>query len=68
VPVVAVERGDLAPVSNGDAVPLELVDEVVRHRLAKIGAAVEKGDERAATGEPDRRLAGGVAAADHRDP
>ena len=67
VPVFAVERGDLAPVSNGDAVPLELVDQVVGHRLAEVGAAVEEGDERAATGEPDRGLAGGVAAADDRD-
>ena len=48
VPAVAVERGDLAPVSNSDAVPLKLVDEVVRHRLAKVRAAVEEGDERAA--------------------
>ena len=67
VPVFAMELGNLAPVSNGDGVPLELVDEVVRHRLAKVGAAVEEGDERAATGEPDRGLAGGVAAADDRD-
>ena len=67
VPVLALERGDLAAVSNGDAVPLELVDEVVRHRLAEVGAAVEEGDECAATGEPDRGLARGVAAADDRD-
>ena len=38
VPIFAVERGDLAPISNGDAVPLELVDEVVRHRLAEVRA------------------------------
>ena len=61
------ERGDLAPVPNGDAVPLELVDEVVGHRLAEVGAAVEEGDERAAAGEPDGGLAGGVAAADDGD-
>ena len=67
-PVLAVELGDLAPVANRDAVVLELVDEVVRHRLAKVGAAVEEGDERAASREPDRCLAGGVAAADDRDP
>ena len=53
--------------TNGDAVPLELVDEVVGHRLAEVDAAVEEGDERAATGEPDGRLAGGVTAADDRD-
>ena len=28
---------------------------------------MEEGDERAAAGEPDSCLAGGVAAADHRD-
>ena len=67
VPVLAVERSDLASVANDDAVPLELVDEVVGHRLAEVGAAVEEGDERAAAGEPDGGLAGGVAAADDRD-
>ena len=67
VPVLAVERRDLAPVANGDAVALELVDEVVGHRLAEVGAAVEERDERAAAGEPDGGLAGGVAAADDRD-
>ncbi len=67
VPVLAMERRDLAAVANDDAVALELVDEVVRHRLAEVGAAVEEGDERAAAGEPDRGLAGGVAAADDRD-
>ena len=61
------ERRDLASVSNDDAVALELVDEVVRHRLAEVGAAVEEGDERAAAGEPDGGLAGGVAAADDGD-
>ena len=29
---------------------------------------MEKGDERTAAGKPDRRLAGGVTAADDRDP
>ncbi len=65
--VLAVERRDLTPVSNDDAVPLELVDEVVRHRLAQVGAAMKESDERAAAGKPDRRLAGGVAAADDGD-
>src|SRR5207248_3957367 len=41
VPVLAVERTDLASVADGDAVPLELVDQVIRHRLAKVGTAVE---------------------------
>ena len=67
VPVVAVEHSDLASVSNGDAVALELVDEVVGHRLSEVGAAVEERDERAAAGEPDGRLAGGVAAANDGD-
>ena len=66
-PVLAVERGYLTSVSNNDAVPLELVDEVVRHCLAEVGAAVEEGDERTPAREPDSGLAGGVAAADDRD-
>ena len=65
--VVAVQRGDLAAVAHGDAVALELAHEVVRHRLAQVGAAVQQRDERAAAGEPDRGLAGGVAAADDAD-
>ncbi len=65
--VLSVERRDLASVANDDAVPLELVDEVVGHRLAEVGAAVEERDERAAAGEPDGGLAGGVPAADDRD-
>ena len=67
VPVLAVERRDLAPVANRDAVALELVDQVVGHRLAEIGAAMEEGDQRAAPGEPDGCLPGRVAAADDRD-
>src|SRR6185437_8130861 len=66
-PVLAVQLDDLAPVANGDAVPFELVDEVVRHRLAEVGAAVEERHEGAATGEPDRRLPGRVPAPDDRD-
>ena len=65
--VVAVQGGDLAAVANGDTVALELADQVVRHRLAQVGAAVEQRDERAAAGEPDGGLAGGVAAADDAD-
>src|SRR5207247_4238990 len=62
VRVLAVERTDLASVADGDAVPLELVDQVIGHRLAEIGAAVEEGHERAPAGEPHSGLAGGVAA------
>src|SRR5258708_6825405 len=36
VAVVSVERGDLAPVADGDAVAVELVDQVVGHRLAQV--------------------------------
>src|SRR6185436_16935029 len=61
------ERGNLASISNVDVVALELVDEVVRHRLGEAVATVEESDECAATGEPDSRLTGGVAAADDRD-
>src|SRR5690349_1004283 len=61
------ELGDLADVANRHAVALELTDQVVGHRLAQAGPAVEQGDQSAAAGEPDRRLAGGVAAADHTD-
>ena len=65
--VAAVEGGDLAAVAHGDAVALELAHEVVRHRLAQVGAAVEQGHERAAAGEPDGGLAGGVPSADDAD-
>ena len=61
------ERGNLASISNVDVVALELVDEVVGLRLGEAVATVEESDECAATGEPDSRLAGGVAAADDRD-
>ena len=66
-PSVAVQLGDLAAVADGDAVAVELVDQVVGHRLAQVGAAVQQGDERAAAGEPDGGLPGGVAAADDAD-
>ena len=61
LPIGAVEGGDLAAVADGDAVALELADEVVRHRLAQVGAAVEQGHERAAASEPDGGLAGRVS-------
>ena len=66
--VVAMQGADFAAVADGDAVAVELLDQVVRHRLAEVGAAVQEGDQRAAAGEPDRRLRGRVAAADHAHP
>src|SRR5262249_9271176 len=41
--VLAVQRSDLAPVANDHAVPLELADEAVGHRLAEGGAAGRRG-------------------------
>src|SRR5207244_7980029 len=67
VSVAGVKLGDLAAVPDGDTEALDLADEVVRHRLAQVGATVEKRDERAAAGEPDGRLAGRVAAPHDRD-
>src|SRR5262249_55342238 len=66
--VGAVQRGDLAASSDEDAGALEVVDQVVRHRLSKVGPAVEERHERATAGEPDRRLGGRVPAADDTDP
>ena len=63
----AVELGDLAAVAHRDAVALELADEVVGHRLAQVGAAVEQRHQRAAARQPDRGLPGGVPAADDAD-
>ena len=65
--VAAVERCDLAAVTDSDAVALQLSDEVVRHRLAQVAAAVQERDERATAREPDRSLAGGVSATDYGD-
>ena len=65
--VRAVQRGDLAAVAHGHAVALELANEVVGHRLAQVGAAVEQRHERAAAREPDRGLARRVPAADDGD-
>ena len=69
---VTASSSPLAPCSSAislpsrtvDAVALELEDEVVGHRLAQVGPAVQQRDERAAAREPDRRLRGRVAAAD----
>ena len=65
--VLSVELGDLAAVADLDAVVFDLTDEVVGHRLAQVAPAMQERHERAALGEPDRSLAGGVAAADHAD-
>ena len=62
------QLGDFAAVADGDAVAVELLDQVVGHRLGEVGAAVQEGDEGAAAGQPDRRLGGRVAAADDADP
>ena len=62
--VLTVQRGDLGAVAYGDAGTLELENEVVGHRLAQVGAAVEQRDECAAAREPDRGLARGVATSD----
>src|SRR5262249_26211382 len=66
--VGAVQRTDLAASSDKDARTVEVVDQVVRHRLAEVSSAVEERHERAAAGEPDRRLRRGVPAADDTDP
>ncbi len=50
------------------AVALELLDQVLRHRLAQVGAPVQQRHQRAAARQPDRGLAGRVAAADDADP
>ena len=65
--VRAVQRRDLAAVAHRDAVALELAHEVVGHRLAQVGAAMQQRHERAAASEPDGRLAGRVASADDGD-
>ena len=67
-PSVAVQLDDLARGPDDDAGPLELVDQVVGHRLSEVAAAMEERDERAAAGEPDGSLAGRVAAADRTCP
>src|SRR5207244_10520319 len=63
----SLEGGDLAAVADGDAVALEVADQIVGHRLAEVGSAVEQRDEGAAAGEPDGGLSGRVAAADDGD-
>src|SRR5919201_903290 len=63
----SVEGGDLAAVANGNAVALEVADQVIRHRLVQVGATVEQRHERSSAGEPDGGLSGGVAAANDGD-
>ena len=58
---------NLAAAADSHAVALELVDEIVGHRLAQVGAAVQQRDERAAAREPDGGLAGRVASPKHGD-
>src|SRR5439155_14410983 len=65
--VGSVKGGELAAIADGDAVALELADQVVGHRLLQVASAMEQGDQRAAASEPDSRLSGRVAAADHGD-
>src|SRR5262249_38686489 len=66
--VGAVQRRDLVASSDEDAGALEVVDQVVRHRLAEVDPAVKKRHERATAGEPDRRLGRGVPAPHATDP
>jgi hypothetical protein len=66
VPVLAVQLGDFAAVADLDPEPVEVGDEVARHRLAQVGAPVQQRDQRAAARRPDRGLPGRVAAADDR--
>ena len=62
--VAAMQLHDLAAAAHRDAVAFELEHEVVGHRLAQVGAAVKQRHQRAAAAQPDRSLAGRVAAAD----
>ena len=66
--VGAVQLGDLAVSSDEHAGALEVVDQVVRHRLPEVGSTVEERHERATAGEPDRRLGRRVPPADDTDP
>ena len=65
--VAPVQLDDLAAPAHRDAGAVEIVDQVVGHRLAQVGAAVEERHESASVRKPDRRLGGGVAAADDAD-
>src|SRR5277367_1088589 len=61
------EGRDLAAVANGYAVLLQLAHEIVRHRFAQVGTAVEQRHECPAPGQPDGRLPCRISAADHPD-
>ena len=63
----AVQLGDLAVIAHGDAVAVEIADQVVGHRLAQVGASVHQRHQCAAARQPDRRLRRRVAAADDAD-
>src|SRR5207247_4355042 len=60
-------RHHLTPRSPLFPYPTLFRSEVVRHRLAEIGAAVEQGHERPSTREPDRGLAGRISSDDDGD-
>ena len=64
---VAVDLADLGVEQHLDVLDrLDLLDQVVRHRGAEVAAAEQQEDPFGGAGEEDRRLAGRVAAADHR--
>ncbi len=62
-----VQLRDLGAVADRHAVAIQVVDQILRHRLVQVAAAVQQRDEGAAPGQPDRGLRGRVAAADHPD-
>ena len=62
------QLGDLAAAADGDAVAIELVDEIVRHGLPELCAAMEERHDRAATSQPDGGLPRRVASPNHADP
>ena len=65
--VGAVQLRNLAPIMHRHAITVEIVDQVFRHRFAQVSAAMKQGNDGTTTGQPDRRLGGGVAAADDAD-
>ena len=66
-PVIPMELDDLAGGPDDDARLFKLVDQIVRHRLAQVTAAVEERYERPAPRQPDGGLTGRVAATDNAD-
>ena len=61
------QLGDLAAVAHGDAVALEIVHEVVGHRLVQVRPTVQERHERTAPREPDRGLRRRVPTTDDAD-